>query len=74
MSQEIKTNYISVDKKSALSSYGETFLVGEKVKHDDEDAGEAAIMSFEVDESMNEVKVNTDKGYAHIDFIRKLSK
>ena len=65
-------NFISTDKKVAINSYGECFVVGEMVAHQDSDVGQAIITSFEVNEIMNEVKVNTDKGYAHIDFLIKL--
>lgn len=66
-----KVNYIAVDKKSAISSYGQEFNVGEVVSHDDKQVGEATILSFELDESTLEVKVNTTKGWAHLDFIVK---
>ena len=65
-----KINYISTDKQSAINSYGQEFLVGQEVIHDDKEAGSATILSFEVNDSENEVRANTDKGYAHIDFIQ----
>lgn len=64
-------NFISVDKKTAISSYGEYFSVGEVVRHEDSGVGEATILSFEADEPFNEVRVITDKGFAHIDFLVK---
>ena len=66
-----KQNFLSVDKKTARSSYGEFFTVGETVGHQDKEAGIATITSFEFDEKMNEVFVLTDKGYAYLDFIEK---
>jgi hypothetical protein len=69
---EKRQNFISVDKKMVINSYGEYFVVGEKVKHEDTDAGEATIISFEPDVKKNEIRVNTDKGFAHIDFLVKV--
>ena len=67
-----RRNFISVDEKMVINSYGEYFVVGEKVKHEDTEAGEATIISFESDVDKNEIRVYTDKGYAHIDFLVKL--
>jgi len=69
---EKRQNFISVDKKMVINSYGEYFVIGEKVKHEDNDAGEAIIISFEPDVEKNEIRVNTDKGFAHIDFLVKV--
>ena len=69
---EVRKNFLSVDKQHAISSYGQLFVVGEVVGHDDEKAGQAKITSFEFDEKSNEVKANTEKGYAHLDFLVKL--
>jgi hypothetical protein len=71
MEANTKQNFISVDKKTAMSSYGEFFSVGETVRHDDANAGTATIVSFEPEVDKNEVKVITDKGHTHIDFINK---
>jgi len=46
--------------------------VGDTVKHEDENAGTATIESFELNEELNEVKIITNKGWAHIDFIKKV--
>lgn len=67
-----KQNFISVDFKTALSSYGEYFTLGERVRHEDSEAGEATITGFELDTATNEVRVFTTEGFAHLDFIRKL--
>ena len=67
-----KQNFISVDGSTAKNSYDEYFVVGEVVRHESWEAGEATILSFELNLEMNEVKVHTDKGYAHIDFLAKL--
>lgn len=71
MKIEKNQNFISTDKKTVINSYGEYFTVGEKVKHEDNDAGESIILSFEPNIEKNEIQVNTDKGYAHIDFLVK---
>ena len=68
----MRKNFISVDKKSALDSFGRRFEVGDYVSHEDGEVGEAVILSFEAVEEDNEVKVHTNKGWAHIDFIVKL--
>lgn len=65
----MKRNFTSTDKKEAINSFDVRFAIGDIVIHQDEKAGEATIISFEVDEETNEVKVHTDKGYAHIDFL-----
>ncbi len=70
--QELRMNFISTDKTLARDSYGEYFKVGEVVEHEDDTVGSATILSFEIDEEYNEVKVITDKGWAHLDFLVKL--
>lgn len=72
MEIEKRQNFISVDGKTVRNSYGEFFTVGETVVHDGA-ANNAIIISFEPNLERNEVKVITDKGYAHIDFILKLN-
>jgi len=37
MEIETKQNFISVDGKTVMNSYGEFFTVGETVKHEDEE-------------------------------------
>ncbi len=71
MKIETKQNFISVDGKTVRNSYGEFFTVGETVKHEDDEAGDATIVSFKPDIDKNEIKVITDKGYAYIDFLVK---
>ena len=66
-------NFISVDGKTARNSYGDFFNVGDVVEHQDNEAGTATILSFEPSVEKNEVWANTDKGYAFIDFISKIS-
>jgi deoxycytidine triphosphate deaminase len=71
MNSILNRNFISTDKLVSINSYGENFVVGETVLHNDTEVGEATIQSFEIDEKYNEVKVYTNKGYAHIDFLKK---
>lgn len=69
---EHRTNFISVDNKIVISSYGELFSVGEVVGHEGAD-DTATILSFEPVPEENEIKVHTDKGFAHIDFLVKIN-
>lgn len=69
-----KQDYLSVDKKTAISSNGEILEVGDLVEHDDKEAGTATIKSFAFDYERNEVVANTEKGSAHISFIYKINK
>jgi hypothetical protein len=68
MKVDKKQNFISIDKKTARNSYGDFFTIGQIVEHEGAD-DTATIISFEIDKKGNEIKVITDKGYAHIDFI-----
>lgn len=72
MKKETKQNFISVDQKTVMNSYGEFFTIGETVAHDEKEAGLATILSFEPSIEKNEIVVHTDKGYAHIDFLVKV--
>ena len=55
------------------NSFGESFKIGEEVVHQDETVGTAIIESFELSKShAPEIRANTNKGYAHIDFLLKL--
>lgn len=67
-------NFLSVDKKVAINSYGEYFIIGQEVIHEDKVLGDetAIITSFSLNEEYNEVKVHTNKGYIHIDFISSI--
>lgn len=69
---ELRRNFISVDRKFARNSYGTYFEVGERVKHDDTKAGEATIIAFKLDPEKNEVRAETEMGYAHLDFLVKI--
>lgn len=73
MKIEKKQNFISVDGKTVINSYGEFFTIGELVEHDDDTVGKATIISFEPKIEENEITVITDKGYAHIDFLVKIN-
>lgn len=65
-------NFISANGKTARDSLGTFFTVGEEVKHQDESVGTAVIQRFEPIPDRNEVRVHTNKGYAHLDFLVKL--
>ena len=68
---EKRQNFISVDGKTVRNSYGQYFIVGELVGHEGSN-NNATILSFEPNVMANEIKVKTDKGFAHIDFLVKL--
>lgn len=65
-------NLISCSRNVVINTTGEVLKVGDLVKHQDENAGRAIILSFEINEELGEVKAQTDKGYAHIDFLTKV--
>lgn len=68
---KLRQNFISVDEKTVISSYGEAFTIGEVVKHEDSESETAIILGFTPITDRNEIRVYTDKGYAHIDFLVK---
>ena len=72
MKPEIKQNFLSVDKKTARSSYGEFFTIGEEVGHEGAEDN-AVIQGFVEEFDGNEIKVFTSKGHCHLDFLVKLN-
>lgn len=67
---DLRVNYISVDYKSAVDSDHNFYKIGQEVCHEGANIDEiATILSFEIDEQSEEVKVHTTKGWAHLDFI-----
>lgn len=62
-----RQNFLSVDKKTARSSYGDYFQIGDEVGHEGAD-DLAIIYGFVEDFDGNEIKVFTSKGYCHLDF------
>jgi hypothetical protein len=68
---EERQNFISVDKKIAIDSFGNRFSVGDEVSHESAPSESAIIERFEIDEVSEEVKAFTSKGWAHIDFLWK---
>lgn len=68
---ETRQNFVSVDSKTARNSHGDFFTVGETVRHQEDLAGNATIQKFEADLDKNEIRVDTDKGYAYLDFLEK---
>lgn len=67
-----RQNFISANRLTVRSSYGEYFTIGETVTHEDPTAGTARIIDFAPDEESNEVRAYTDKGWTHIDFLNKV--
>lgn len=53
------------------NSYGEEFEIGQMVCHEDDKVGTATILGFEMSPTYQpEIRAITDKGYAHINFLR----
>lgn len=67
-----RRNFIDASGTVAINSYGEVFIIGAEVGHEDKNAPNARIESFDVDKESNEVIAFTDKGYCHIDFMYNL--
>tara|TARA_R110000772_G_scaffold72323_2_gene157792 strand:- start:1922 stop:2173 length:252 start_codon:yes stop_codon:yes gene_type:complete len=65
-----RQNFLSVDKKTARSSEGEFFTIGDECGH--EGATDLAVIYGFVEEvDVNEIKVFTSKGHCHLDFLVK---
>lgn len=69
-----RKDFLSVDGETAISAHGEIFNIGDLVEHEDTEAGQANIISFELDKKSNDVRANTEKGWARICFITKIQK
>lgn len=70
--EELKQNFISMDRKVAINSHGQYFTIGDVVKHEGRPDDETAVINkFTVDRQSDEVRVYTNKGHAHLDFIYK---
>jgi hypothetical protein len=73
----INQSFISVDYKTVKNGMGEYFTIGDTVYIDTvnpdtpEEAEPAKILYFTPDSSRNEIRVYTDKGFMHADFITK---
>lgn len=67
-----RCNFINALETMAINSYGEVFKIGSQVGHEDKNAPNATIESFEVDKESNEIIAFTDKGFCHIDFMYNL--
>lgn len=68
--EHLRQNFLSVDKKVAMDSYGTYFKVGDVVGHEGAPEEERATISkFEIDEESAEVLVHTNMGTCHLDFI-----
>ena len=67
---DLRVNFISVDSKIAIDSDGVIFRIGDKVRHEGATANEIGVIEkFSIDEISEEVLVNTDKGFCHLDII-----
>lgn len=66
-----RKDYLSVDRQTAISAQGEIFEVGDAVCHQSEEAEEALITSFSLDEETMDVKAHTSLGWARICFLYK---
>jgi hypothetical protein len=75
LEDSITTHDIARDGSYARCGLGIRYEVGETVAHQDESAGTAVIQSFEWNPSNSDtvIRVHTDKGYADIDFLEKVS-
>jgi hypothetical protein len=69
-----KQNFVSADHKTAISSDGEYFQVGDIVEHQDVEAGQATIQKFGIENQKHEIIARTDKGYAGLDYLIKIKK
>lgn len=67
-----RCNFINALETMAINSYGEVFKIGAQVGHEDKNAPNATIESFDVDKESNEIIAFTDKGFCHIDFMYNL--
>jgi len=65
-----RKDYLSVDMKTAISSEGSIFEVGEEVHHEGAEGG-SVIQYFVLDSKTMDVKAQTDKGWARISFLYK---
>lgn len=70
--QDIESmQWISADLQYAKFG-ANVFELGETVRHQDEDSGEAVILMFSIDAKNSDVVVQTDKGLAKLPFLEKL--
>lgn len=66
----LRQDYISMDHKTAISSEGVIFKIGDKVKHQGESEDETAfIKGFRLDYDSMDILAETTKGYAKISFL-----
>lgn len=65
-----RQDYISIDRRTAISAEGEIFHVGDMVKHTGKDDNDTAIIeSFTINEDSYDIEALTTKGRAKISFI-----
>lgn len=68
---DLRQNFLSMDKKIAMDSFGVFYRIGDVVKHEgSKNPKETAVIEkFSIDKKSEEIKVNTNKGHCHLDFI-----
>lgn len=64
-----RQDYISIDKKTVISSEGEILKIGSKVKHDSAGDEIAIIKKFTIDKESYDIIAHTTKGTARISFL-----
>lgn len=66
----LRQDYISMDHKTAISSEGVIFKIGDEVKHEGESEDETAfIKGFRLDYDSNDIVAETTRGHARISFL-----
>jgi hypothetical protein len=69
---KFRKDYLSVDTLTAISSEGEIFEVGDKVKHEGDPLNKiGTIERFHLNLSRNEIEAVTEHGVASISFLYK---
>lgn len=66
-----RQDYLSIDKKTAISAEGLILRVGETVYHDGTDNESATINEFSIDEESYDIIAHTNLGTARISFLYK---
>jgi hypothetical protein len=69
---KFRKDYLSVDTLTAISSEGEIFEVGDKVKHEGDSLNRVGtIEKFHINSTKNEVEAVTEHGIGSISFLYK---
>lgn len=67
-----RQDYISIDKKTVISSEGIILKIGDKVKHDSAGNEIATIKKFTINKESYDIIAHTTKGTARISFLYNL--